>query len=104
MERDNGSTKSSYLVLFAPVILTIIFILDTVIQLVTTHTYVPHEWLLSILSGTISASLAQYFQKDYVRRLEADRQEMLLKLECNGEGRDKGISGQASEEAGPRRP
>jgi hypothetical protein len=74
MQPDDGKSTPrgpmDYVILVAPALLVGVTITDAVAQIVTTHTYVPHDWLLSILSSTIAACMAKYFQQDYVKKIE----------------------------------
>lgn len=83
MEDDNNGwsrNPMNYLILVAPALLVLITITDAVTQLITKHSYTPQEWLLTLLSSTIAACLAKYFQQDYVKKLEKEHK-VLKKVE-----------------------
>jgi hypothetical protein len=72
-EHGHEDSPFSFLLLFAPAIVIVCFLIDVGTWLVHPSVrYAPPEWLIGLLTATITAGLSFYVQREYVQKLEAE--------------------------------
>jgi hypothetical protein len=79
---NNQNSPFGFLLFFAPAIVCILFGLDLAEWAMhPTTRYAPPEYLVSLVSATITASLTFFVQREYVKSLEQTVVDHQVKLE-----------------------
>lgn len=100
-----GYTQAlNLLLMFSPMLVITGFLADMVLQIYFTRAYTPRQWLLDIVSATITTSIAQMINKRHVDNLEAENQKMLEMIKLHAEEAENKVCGAADSTFKLRRP